>query len=185
MADQIQENIKQAFDKLEDKLKSIGFSDEDLDELKADLEVGMKNNASMSDLIGILKDSEKKVITKSKKKSEDKVKDGLMDSTEFKIDYEAPDEVLESTVMEEIEAFEEEARPVLEETINLNNAYFANNSNEEESSFDYKLKGDDMYKIDELTDQSDIYDSIKKRDEEEKKEREKMLYGGTPEETYK
>ncbi|OVE74466.1 hypothetical protein BVX95_02360 [archaeon D22] len=129
MGDKIHEEIQKAIDTLESKLKSQGFSDNDIEELKVDLEVGIKNNASMSDLLDILKNSEEKIQKKKgSKKSKSKSSNllgGVDPSDNYSVDkLDTIDESVSDAEDLELE-HNEEMRPILEDTVAKNSAYFS------------------------------------------------------------
>lgn len=176
----IQEEIDKAITSLEDKLKKIGFNDADLSELKLDLEVGISNKASLSEIIGILKESEKKVINKSKKKTEEKVVKGILGNSSFTRDYtsDALEDTLESIPLEVLEEVEEKKRELEEKLGGANNQYFSRSENKEEFGASY-FSNEEQHYISNTGPTESTRDIVNQEREQEKKKREYQAQGKT------
>lgn len=127
------EQIKDAIDSLELKLKKQGFSEKDITDLKLDLEVGIHNDANLADIISIINETGRKVLEKKSKKnqkSEDSTKKLIFDVDDIKGNYsvEEFEDDLEREILEEEGHME--APKFIEEKIQANSSYFSQKANE-------------------------------------------------------
>jgi hypothetical protein len=170
--DQIHKQIQEAVDSLEGKLKSQGFKDEDITELKLDLEVGIKNNANLMDLLKVIKNAEKKV-TNNKKKSKNEIKNLINDSNQAP-DYKVSKNELEETIdREEFEEsdFVDDSKAQLENTIKVNSDYFSHKSSKEESNIAYMAQEEHEYKLGGNASQANVEQAMRHDREKEREDR--------------
>ncbi|MBR9676068.1 hypothetical protein GOV05_03610 [Candidatus Woesearchaeota archaeon] len=195
MSDIIREQVKKAFDKLEDKLLSEGFKTEEIEELKIDVEVGIKNNVSLSELIKTIQDAEKKVLGRKKsdprKKGESKnLITSLLGESGVGEDYDS--ETIDAFFKsdddrEEIETQNTPQTPeALEATINTSSEYFTKPGGAEESIAEYaKNESEHEYESGEGQADQNTLGNVEKQREEEKRTREYQVFGKRPKDIYK
>lgn len=160
-SDKVRDEIKKAFNSLETKLLKEGFKESEIEELKLDLEVGIKNKSSLTEILEILKDSQKKVIDRKKKsknkESNKEIIDEMLGELNPSDNYDDSgnvEAIIRDNEEEIIEATRQEQQqmPGLEENVSANNAYFSQGGGPtQEKGVEYFHQGNESYDMGKLT----------------------------------
>lgn len=182
MSDRIREQISKVFEKLEDKLINDGLKKEEIEELKIDIELSLKNK-KVNDLYKVLKEAEEKIQKRGKVKGKSSLSTDMLSDfsgNSMSIDYEVSTE--EGGRSENIEEMVgggsvEQQNPDLVNITESAVVSYASKAKEEEEGFSYKTEIENIYNTNGMdANPTEVYTAVKNFEEEKKAE---MKYRAT------